>query len=264
MSSSIIEIKDFFPENVTAFYTTRTGGFSKRPYSRFNLSYNVGDNPDAVKHNRKLLLNYIKCKAVWLKQVHSNKIFDIDSFVEQKFVRSAFKLPVADSSITSKMFRCSVILTADCLPILVSSQEGDLIGSIHCGWKGLLNGIIGTFFKNFFHKLKIQKKLSGDVYVWLGPCISQEFYAVGTELEKQFIECDAKFKDAFQVFKKQIFMDIRLIAQYQIKEVLKFNRINGVFNSNDNCTYRNGNLFFSHRRESRTGRQCSLIFKNKT
>ena len=100
--------------------------------------------------------------------------------------------------------------------------------------------------------------------MWLGPCISQEFYAVGTELEKQFIECDAKFKDAFQVFKKQIFMDIRLIAQYQIKEVLKFNRINGVFNSNDNCTYRNGNLFFSHRRESRTGRQCSLIFKNKT
>ena len=59
-------------------------------------------------------------------------------------------LPVADSSITSKMCRCSVMMTADCLPILVSSQEGDLIGSIHCGWKGLLNGIIGVFFKNFF------------------------------------------------------------------------------------------------------------------
>ena len=264
MSSSIIEIKDFFPENVTAFYTTRTGGFSKRPYSRFNLAYNVGDNPDAVKHNRTLLQNHIKCKAVWLNQVHSNKIFDIDSFVEQKLVRSVFKLPVADSSITSKMFRCSIILTADCLPILVSSQEGDLIGSIHCGWKGLLNGIIGIFFENFFNKLKIQKKTSGDVYVWLGPCISQEFYAVGTELEKQFIGCNAKFKDAFQVFEKQTLMDIRLIAQYQIKEVLKLNKINGVFNSSDMCTYRNGNLFFSYRRESRTGRHASLIFKNKT
>ena len=53
MSPSIIAIKDFFPENVTAFYTTRTGGFSKHPYSHFNLADNVGDNPDFVKNNRK-------------------------------------------------------------------------------------------------------------------------------------------------------------------------------------------------------------------
>ena len=69
-------------------------------------------------------MNYIKCKAVWLRQVHSNKVFDIDSFVEQEFVHTTLDLPVADSSITSKMCRCSVVMTADCLPILVSSQEG--------------------------------------------------------------------------------------------------------------------------------------------
>ena len=80
MSPSIIAIKDFFPANVTAFYTTRIGGFSKHPYSHFNLADNVGDNPDFVKHNRKFLMNHIKCKAVWLRQVHSNKVFDIDSY----------------------------------------------------------------------------------------------------------------------------------------------------------------------------------------
>ena len=73
MSPSIVTIKDFFPSNVTAFYTTRIGGSSKCPYSHFNLADNVGDNPDSVKHNRKFLLNYIKCDAVWLRQVHSNK-----------------------------------------------------------------------------------------------------------------------------------------------------------------------------------------------
>ena len=126
MSPSIIAIKDFFPENVTAFYTTRTGGFSKHPYSHFNLADNVGDNPDFVKHNRKFLMNHIKCKAVWLRQVHSNKVFDIDSIVEQEIFHDAtLDLPVADSSITSKMCRCSVMMTADCLPILVSSQEGN-------------------------------------------------------------------------------------------------------------------------------------------
>jgi len=264
MSPSIIAIKNFFPGNVTAFYTTRIGGSSKQPYSNFNLADNVGDNPDSVKHNRKFLLSDIKCKAVWLRQVHSNKVFDIDSFVEKKFVQNGFKFPVADSSVTSKMGRCSVILTADCLPILVSSQEGELIGSIHCGWKGLLNGVIDAFFKNFFYKLNKLKKSGGDVYIWLGPCISQEFYAVGTELEKQFIRCETKFKDAFQEYKKQTFMDIRLIAQYQIKDVLELHKVNGEFNSHDMCTYKNENLFFSYRRESRTGRHASLIFKNKT
>ena len=265
MSRSIIAIKDFFPANVTAFYTTRIGGSSERPYSHFNLADNVGDNPDSVKHNRKFLMNHINCKAVWLRQVHGNKICDIDSYGEQKFIHSEFGLPVADSSVVSKMCRCSVILTADCLPILVSSHEGDVIGSIHCGWKGLLNGIIDIFFKNFFYKLDKLKKTSGNVvYVWLGPCISQEFYAVSTELQKQFVRSETKFKNAFQIFKKQTFMDIRHIAKYQIKEVLKPYKTKAVLLSHDMCTYKNGDLFFSYRRECQTGRHASLIFKNKT
>ena len=129
----------------------------------------------------------------------------------------------------------------------------------------MLNGIISVFFKSFFNKLNhLKKSIGNSVYVWLGPCISQEFYAVSTELEKQFVRCKPKFKTAFQVFEKQIFMDIRHIAQYQIKEVLELYKVKGVFNSNDMCTYKNENLFFSHRRESRTGRHASLIFKNKT
>ncbi|RZP23017.1 MAG: peptidoglycan editing factor PgeF [Burkholderiaceae bacterium] len=265
MSPSIIAIKDFFPENVTAFYTTRTGGFSKHPYSHFNLANNVGDNPDAVKHNRKLLLNYIKCKVVWLKQVHSNKIFDIDSFVEHEFSNTLQDPPIADSSITSKMFRCCAVMTADCLPILVSSQEGTLIGSIHCGWKGLLNKVINVFFENFFDKLyQIKKPSENLVYIWLGPCISQKCYPVGPELEKQFVSYKRKYKFAFKVFEKQICMDIRHVAEYQIKEVLELNKVNGEFNSHDMCTYKNEDLFFSHRRQNRTGRQASLIFKNKT
>ena len=120
-----------------------------------------------------------------LRQVHSNKVFDMDTIVEQDFLDTTPDLPVADSSITSKVCQCSVVVTADCLPILVSSQEGALIGSIHCGWKGLSNKIISVFFESFFNKLyRLKKPIGNSVYVWLGPCISQEFYAVGRELEQ--------------------------------------------------------------------------------
>ena len=109
------------------------------------------------------------------------------------------------------------------------------------------------------------KLTSGNVvYVWLGPCISQKCYPVGPELEEQFVSYKRKYKSAFNVYEKQICMDIRHIAQYQIKEVLELNKVNGEFNSHDMCTFKNKDLFFSHRRQNRTGRHASLIFKNKT
>ena len=265
MPPSIIAIKDFFPENVTAFYTTRSGGFSKHPYSDFNLADNVGDNSNLVKRNREFLIRHIKCKPVWLRQVHGNNVYDIDSIVDQEFVESTLIPPVADASITSMFYRSSVVITADCLPILITSHEGTLVGSIHCGWKGLLNKVINVFFESFFNKLNQPKKPSENIiYVWLGPCISQEFYAVGPDLKERFVKSKIIHKDAFKVFENQNFLDIRHIAQHQIKEVLERYNVNVVFNSNDMCTYDNGNLFFSYRRESRTGRHASLIFKNKT
>ena len=140
-----------------------------------------------------------------------------------------------------------------------------MVGSIHCGWKGLFNGIIDVFFKTFFYKLnKLNKTSENVVYVWLGPCIGQKCYPVGPDLEKQFVSYKRKYKSAFRVFEKQICMDIRHIAEYQIKEVLGLNKVHGEFNSHDICTYKHKDLFFSHRRHNRTGRHASLIFKNKT
>ena len=133
----------------------------------------------------------------------------MDTIGEQEFLGNTLDLPVADSSITSKVYRCSVVMTADCLPILVSSQEGTVIGSIHCGWKGLSNKIISVFFESFFNKLNhLKKPIGNSIYVWLGPCISQEFYAVGSELEEQFTRSKPKYKTAFKVSEKQIFRQI--------------------------------------------------------
>ena len=117
------------------------------------------------------------------------------------------------------------------------------------------------FLKIFFNKLnKLKKPSENLVYVWLGPCISQEFYAVGTELEEQFVRSETKYKSAFQVFEKQIFMDIRHIAQYQIKEALELNKVNGEFSSNDMCTYKNEELIFLSSSRKSNWKTCIAYF----
>ena len=263
MSLSIIEINDFFPPNIKAFYTTRVGGYSTSPYSTFNLAENVGDDPMSVEKNRNELLKRLKLRAVWLEQTHGNEICDIDTLFEVADKKYKFKPPVADSSITSVKNRGAVIMTADCLPVLVSSFHGEVIGAIHCGWRGLTNGIIESFFINFFKKLE-QKTKKGDVFIWLGPCISKECYRIDPELKNQFIKHKIEFETAFTSIGKRIFMDIKQIAMIQIRTVLESYEHQAQFHVDDLCTYRNNELFFSYRRENVTGRQASLIFKNKT
>ena len=45
----------------------------------------------------------------------------------------------ADALITKKKKLALVVLTADCMPVLVS--DGEKIGVIHIGWKGLENNL---------------------------------------------------------------------------------------------------------------------------
>jgi copper oxidase (laccase) domain-containing protein len=38
-------------------------------------------------------------------------------------------------------------MTADCLPLLITDEQGSCIAAIHAGWRGLCDGIIETTIK---------------------------------------------------------------------------------------------------------------------
>ena len=64
------------PKHIKAGTSLRTNGYSKSPFNKSNLSFNVGDNPENVEKNRSCLLNHLKIdeSPVWLEQIHSEKI----------------------------------------------------------------------------------------------------------------------------------------------------------------------------------------------
>ena len=69
------------PASVKAFVTTRKGGVSDAPYRGLNLAAHVGDELQAVQTNRNLLSKEMKLpsRPVWLNQVHSNSVIQVDS-----------------------------------------------------------------------------------------------------------------------------------------------------------------------------------------
>lgn len=263
MPQSLISIENFFPKGVTAYYSTRYGGFSKGKFSSLNLGLNLGDDENIVLKNRTALEKKINCSLYWLKQVHSATILEIDDAL---LLKNTIAINEADASFVSVDCKGSVILTADCLPILVSSANGELVGAIHCGRLGLLNGIIPSFFNSFLEYTKsvIQSSNSELTYIWLGPCIDRSNYEVNSEIKKEFLSKEKSYKNAFYHDGSSIWMDIRGIALHQIKNFFDKRSKEKKILSNSLCTFKNPNLFFSYRRDKQTGRFASLIFKNNT
>jgi copper oxidase (laccase) domain-containing protein len=106
--------------------TTRKGGVSAAPYDTLNLGEHVGDEPLAVARNRMLLNRLLPSEPVWLEQVHGTLVVNAD-------ITSC--LPQADACIARHCAAVCVVMTADCLPVLLCDAQGSVVGAA-IRWRG--------------------------------------------------------------------------------------------------------------------------------
>jgi YfiH family protein len=244
------------PSNIHAAMTLRTGGVSTGVYASLNPATQVGDNPDAVAANRAIIKQMLQLPSepVWLNQIHSNRVIDLSGFKNLEGLESA------DASFTCESGVVCAVLTADCLPLLFCSQNGEKIAAVHAGWKGLLNGIIS----NVVQALKINQLI-----VWLGAAIGANRFEVGSEVRDLFIAKNPLFSSAFKQnpsgFKNlkgldsetKWLADIYQLARIELAELGIDQVYGGEF-----CTVTDTNRFYSYRRDQLTGRMATLIWKD--
>ena len=227
------------PPSVKAIQTTRNGGVSLNPFDSLNLAEHVQDNALCVLENRKMLRKYLPSEPKWLNQVHGINVIDAAEITYNQD---------ADASFTKKKNVVCVIMTADCLPVLLCNKQGTAVASIHAGWRGLCNGVIEETIKSM--KLK-----QGDLMAWLGPAIGSNAFEVGSEVRSAFILQDAQFEQAFKVSGDKWLCDLYLIAKTRLRK-------QGVpeIYGGDDCTYSNESEYFSYRRDGITGRMATMIW----
>ncbi len=228
------------PANIKAGTTTRCGGVGRGRYESFNLALHVGDEPDAVKQNRQTLTRVLNLPSEphWLNQRHG---CDVST--------DNHRMKDADAGLSSETNRVCVVMTADCLPVLISDVKGTCVAAIHAGWRGLAAGIITSTIKKM--------PATGDqLLVWLGPAIGPEAFEVGPEVRASFVCKNSAYADAFVPNKSEkYFMNIYQAARIEL-QTLGVERVYG----GDFCTFENGEQFYSHRRDQQTGRMASLIW----
>ncbi len=69
------------------------------------------------------------------------------------------------------------VLTADCLPVLMASVDGQQVAAVHGGWKGLQAGILGNALKHFDQAGVARSQLR----VAIGPSIKSCCYEVSAD-----------------------------------------------------------------------------------
>jgi YfiH family protein len=252
------------PAGVRALSTFRSGGVSAAPYASLNLGDHVGDASAAVALNRRRLVAEagLPGEPVWLSQVHGTAVTDLDAVADLAAavdadvradaptdVGAPRRLGPADAAFTRRRGRVCAILTADCLPIVLASDSGDLIAAAHAGWRGLAGGVIEATVR----ALQVAPE---RLVAWLGPAIGPRHFEVGAEVREALLASDAGAQAAFAPNARGRFMaDLGKLAHRRLA-ALGVGRIFG----GGHCTYADGDRYFSHRRDGVTGRQATLIW----
>lgn len=239
------------PDNVSAYTTLITGGYSTGEFGQFNLASHVDDEKAAVKANREKLKNDLNLPSepVWLDQVHSNKVITLEA--QTSAVAGAMQpVPQADASTTQLPNIVCVVLTADCLPVFFCNQAGTEVAVAHAGWRGLHSGVLSN-------TLQAMKSPISELQVSMGPAIGPEVFEVGAEVKSAFIDKDDVNRNAFTANRKDHFLcDIYQLARNELQSI----GVNSITGGN-HCTYTEEHKFYSYRRSNTTGRMASLIWR---
>lgn len=245
MAESGFEAEWPAPDGVRTWVTTRRRGVSTAPYDSMNLATHVGDRVDDVLHNRQLLQDRARLptEPVWLDQVHQARMVKLPT---------GEPVPTADGSWSSQQGVVCAVLTADCLPILVTNRSGTAVAALHAGWRGLAAGIIEQGLRCFSGPHE-------DLLVWLGPAIGQDSYEVGEEVREQFCLLSEESEEMFLPSSGGRWLASMVgLARQQLSRQGVTSIYGGEWD-----TFADREQFFSYRRDGETGRFATLIWLDK-
>jgi YfiH family protein len=231
------------PAGVNAWVSSREGGGSTGAYATLNLAGHVGDDPRCVAENRRRLAAALGLpgEPCWLRQVHGSAVADLDRGDPR----------TADGAVSGRPGTVCVVLTADCLPILLCSKDGRRVSAAHAGWRGLARGVVRNC-------VRAMATPPTELLAWLGPAIGAEAYEVGDEVRAAFTTSDPAAGRAFTANARGRWQaDLYALARLKLEGA----GVTAVHGGN-HCVYKEETRFFSHRRDGVCGRMATLIWRD--
>jgi len=270
------------PPGVRAAFTLRTGGVSAAPYDSLNMGAAIGDAPEAVAENRRLVREALglPCEPVWLEQVHGTHVVALGGGAwagggdtagsggasaggrgaavgnggahaarDRAGAVAAVAVPKGDASVAWGPRRVCAIRVADCMPVLFAARDGGVVGAAHAGWRGLAGGVLEATVA----RMGVP---ASQLIAWMGPAIGQANFEVGEDVRLAFTGVDPEAASAFVPNARGRWQcDLYALARRRLAAM----GVSGVYGGGW-CTFADSERFFSYRRSSQCGRMAALIW----
>lgn len=231
--------------HIHCVFTTRQGGHSTGLYAGANLSFDVGDDPQAVRANRDELRQALGFNR-WqeLRQVHGQ---DIHYDLEEDFFSGA-ELE-GDGLATSQPGCALVMKTADCQALLLTDLDGQHIAALHCGWRGNAGNFPGNAVRAFCAHYSVDPT---RLMVVRGPSLGPG--------KSEFVNFEQEWNPLFRQYYNPVSRSVDLWTLTRTQLMGTGIPARHIY-SLDLCTA-SSEQFFSYRRNTTTGRQAALIWKD--
>ncbi|WP_287130340.1 polyphenol oxidase family protein [Candidatus Cyanaurora vandensis] len=194
------------------------------PHGFFTRS--VGNNPTQCARHLGLAEGY------GLQQIHGAEVLTPDQLPGQ-----------GDALLSTQAGILVCVASADCVPVLVAATG--VVAAVHAGWRGTAQEILPKVLYRF-QQLGVDL---GTVRVAIGPAISEPRYPVGEDVAQAVLQTLGQTQPTTHLDLKTINC-AQALAQGVRPENIAVSPL---------CTYDEKDLFFSYRRDGRTGVQLSGI-----
>jgi hypothetical protein len=225
-------------------FTDRWGGASTGPYAELNLARHVGDDRAAVDRNRAALLAALPGarSLAFMSQVHGSTVAVVGPD------RDTADPPEADVLVTAEPGVALVVLTADCVPVLLAGAAGGAVAAVHAGRRGVEGGAVAAAMA----VLEQQGVRRETVAAVVGPAVCGPCYEVPVDLQRAV---SSEWPAAAATSRRGTpALDLPAAVELQLRE-------EGVGNVTRLavCTVESPELF-SHRRDGVTGRIAGVVW----
>jgi YfiH family protein len=210
-------------------FTDRRKGLSLGAYESLNFGFHVGDDPSAVAANRALLGD-----TQFMNQVHGSDVVVIDHVLEQE--------PTCDALVTATKGISLAVMVADCIPLLLISQEA--VAAVHVGRAGLVNRVA----IKALHQMRTLGAI--EVHAILGPSICGKCYEVPFDMQQEVIADNPRAFSTTLHGTPALNLSAGLVADLTAEGVS--------YEASIICT-KEDPLYFSHRRDNPTGRFAGVV-----
>lgn len=241
-------------------FSTRLGGVSEGCYASMNLSFDRGDDPEAVRENFRRIGNAIGVNVedmVMSKQTHTTNVRVVTEEDRGKGVVKERDYTDVDGLVTDVRGICLVTSYADCVPLYFVDPVRNAIGLSHSGWRGTV-GKIGK------KTVELMTERFGsdpsDILACVGPSVCVDCYEVSEDVVEKVREAFApalwnrlfykkdngKYQLDLWKTNEAIFLEAGILPEHiAVTNV---------------CTHCNSRILYSHRTQGdKRGNLCAFL-----